>query len=187
MADPFRCSSARSDPLSVQATVWKLGSVVLALTILAAGGVACAAEDGERADRDELRVLYPGREREKDGEELAVPAIIPAGGGFGSSIYEEMAILAQDIWRDIGLRLEVETLDTGVLRRPCEAVSPEEWPELFAELMPAFQADAPILFLMSQVITHVVDSRFEGLSTPYRADPVGDAEHLRLVEGSAER
>lgn len=67
-----------------------------------------------------------------------------------------------------------------LLHRIHEEAPLSEWPRLYGDLMPEFQADAPILFLLPETSTHVIESRFRGLSTPWRADPVGYAEFLSL-------
>ena len=58
----------------------------------------------------------------------------------------------------------------------------DEQDRIYGELTEIFHADVPVTFLYPNVENWVVLRRIRGLSTPFRADPVWNAEHLWIEE-----
>jgi len=54
--------------------------------------------------------------------------------------------------------------------------------QIYAELSEIIRADVPMTYLTMNVETYVAHRRIKGLSTPFRANPVWNAEHL-WIEG----
>ena len=63
---------------------------------------------------------------------------------------------------------------------------PEEEDRIYAELMEIFRADLPVTMLYPYVSFTVTHRRLQGLSTPWRRDPVAHMEELWLEEGPEE-
>ncbi len=61
-------------------------------------------------------------------------------------------------------------------------MNPDERDRLYRELFPFFHADMPLTFLFPLMETHVAHRRIQGLSSPYRPDPVWFMEDLWLEE-----
>jgi len=54
--------------------------------------------------------------------------------------------------------------------------------QIYAELSEIIRADVPMTYLTMNVETYVAHRRIKGLSTPFRANPVWNAEHLWIEE-----
>lgn len=70
-----------------------------------------------------------------------------------------------------------------LLERAAASMNPEERDGIYRELWPIFQAELPMTPLYPALWTHVVHRRVQGLSSPFRADPLWYAEELWLEEG----
>ncbi|MGH9367245.1 MAG: ABC transporter substrate-binding protein [Thermoanaerobaculia bacterium] len=68
----------------------------------------------------------------------------------------------------------------ALLDKAQATANPEEIDRIHRKLAPIFQADLPATFLYPAVYATVAHRRVRGLSSPYRASPVGDMEHLWL-------
>lgn len=69
----------------------------------------------------------------------------------------------------------------ALLQEAREAMDPVEQDRVLRESWPVFQAQLPVLFLSPLVRTTIAHRRVQGLSTPYRVDPVVHMEEIRLV------
>jgi ABC-type transport system substrate-binding protein len=59
---------------------------------------------------------------------------------------------------------------------------PDERDAAYREIMPIIQEEQPWTYLVLNVITYVAHRRVKGLSTPFRANPVWNAEFLWIEE-----
>ena len=64
-----------------------------------------------------------------------------------------------------------------------QTLDPDVIDEIYAELSDIIRADVPMTYLTMNVETYVAHRRIKGLSTPFRANPVWNAEHL-WIEGT---
>ena len=69
-----------------------------------------------------------------------------------------------------------------LLKKIQASMNPHEIDRLYRELWPIFQAELPITGLYPLVYTTVAHRRVQGLSTPYRAQPLHYMEHLWIEE-----
>ncbi len=69
-----------------------------------------------------------------------------------------------------------------ILNAAKSTMNPDERDRLYRELFPIFHADMPLTFLFPLMETHVAHRRIQGLSSPYRPDPVWFMEDLWLEE-----
>ena len=69
-----------------------------------------------------------------------------------------------------------------LLERAAASMNPEERDGIYRELWPIFQAELPMTPLYPARWTHVVHRRVQGLSSPFRTDPLWYAEELWLEE-----
>ena len=63
-----------------------------------------------------------------------------------------------------------------------DVVDPDERDAIYIELMPIFLVEQPATFLYPLVTQYVVHRRVQGLSSPFRADPVMNMEYLWLKD-----
>jgi ABC-type transport system substrate-binding protein len=63
-----------------------------------------------------------------------------------------------------------------------ETMVPDERDAAYREIMPIIQDEQPWTYLVLNVITCVAHRRVKGLSTPFRANPVWNAEFLWIEE-----
>jgi hypothetical protein len=68
------------------------------------------------------------------------------------------------------------------LRALEETMDPAVRDSLYRELMPIFEAEQPATFLFRMVEYFVAHRRVHGLSSPWRADPLVNLEHLWIEE-----
>lgn len=159
--------------------------------------------------------------REQEGKEFRFTAIVPATGGW-----EHVSVYVQEQLRRVGVRMGVQTLESGIVFGRVEAgefeaafmpisnaswwlqqyfgehsplgyenaevvefidrlqvtADPDARDRIYGELMQIFRADMPVTFLFPWVVTHFVHRRIQGLSSPYRTDPVRYMEDLWLEE-----
>lgn len=157
--------------------------------------------------------------RERDGREFRCPLIV-------ASEWEAAAVYVQSQLREVGIRMDITTLETHVARgrmrvgefdaalevlwsrvdvlvhffgedspigyrnarvtRLLDAAqnarSPDEIDEIFHGLMSVFGEDLPFTYLVLNVETYVAHRRVKGLSTPFRANPLGSVEHLWIED-----
>ncbi len=59
---------------------------------------------------------------------------------------------------------------------------PDARDRIYGELMQIFRADVPVTFLFPRVVTHFVHRHIQGLSSPYRTDPVWYMEELWIED-----
>jgi ABC-type transport system substrate-binding protein len=59
---------------------------------------------------------------------------------------------------------------------------PDERDAAYRQIMPIIQEEQPWTYLVLNVITYVAHRRVKGLSTPFRANPVWNAEFLWIEE-----
>lgn len=69
-----------------------------------------------------------------------------------------------------------------LLRALEETVDPDARDSLYRELMPIFEAEQPATFLFRMANYWVAHRRVRGLSSPWRADPLMNLEHLWIEE-----
>jgi ABC-type transport system substrate-binding protein len=142
------------------------------------------------------------------------------------SVFEEIALYVQDQLRRVGVRMDIQTVDQGVLNerrntgefealfnfvasdpkwlrqhlgndsplgysntrvatlldRAVVTVDPEAQDRIYQELMDIFRVDVPVTFLFPRVEYVFVHRRLQGLSSPWRADPVEHMGDLWLEE-----
>ena len=116
------------------------------------------------------------RQRVRAGDFDAAIVIMPGDGPFGPlAFFGEKSLIGYTNPNVIAL-----------LNRAQATVSSDEIDRIHRELAPIFQADLPATFLYPAVYATVAHRRVRGLSSPHRASPVGDMEHLWL-EDSARR
>ena len=73
----------------------------------------------------------------------------------------------------------------SALRRstiPIATADPNENDRIYRELMGIFRVEQPITYLLPAISTSVVHRRIQGLSTPFRADPLRFLEDLWLED-----
>ncbi len=63
-----------------------------------------------------------------------------------------------------------------------QTLDPDVIDAIYAELSEIIRADVPMTYLTMNVETYVAHRRIKGLSTPFRANPVWNAEHLWIEE-----
>ena len=73
-------------------------------------------------------------------------------------------------------------LAAELLRALEETMDPAVRDSLYRELMPIFEAEQPATFLFRMVEYFVAHRRVHGLSSPWRADPLVNLEHLWIEE-----
>jgi ABC-type transport system substrate-binding protein len=61
-------------------------------------------------------------------------------------------------------------------------IDPNEIDRIHRQLAPIFEADLPVTFLYPNIGTSVASRRVQGLSTPFRADPVRYMDELWIEE-----
>lgn len=185
--------------------------------------------DPEMANRllDEAgwRETKGGGLREKEGQKFRFLAIVPPGGDAGGAL-KEAAVYIQDQLRRVGVRMDVQVLESNLVRQRTrsgdfqaafyrffnhvnghlgwlgehsplgynnsqvasllrsvkETADPDEIDQIYRKLMPIISAELPITFLFPQVQTYIVHRRIQGLSSPFRSDPVMNMEHLWIEE-----
>ena len=71
--------------------------------------------------------------------------------------------------------------------RVAVTADPDARDRIFRELMEIFRAEFPVTTLFPHPRTAVAHRRIQGLSTPYRVDPVWYMEELLLEDESAKR
>ncbi len=69
---------------------------------------------------------------------------------------------------------------TTLLKEALDTLNPDEQDRIYRALWPIFQADLPVTFLYLLAGATVARRRVRGLSSPWRADPVRNMEHLWL-------
>jgi peptide/nickel transport system substrate-binding protein len=158
-----------------------------------------------------------GDVRTRDGRELRFTALVDAATGGA-----RLAELVQAQLREVGVRMEVQPLETAVVQervasgafeaaislvvavpamlrmtfaegsplayenprmtalieRATETADPEKLDEVYLEIAEILRADQPVTFLHWLVFTTVAHRRLQGLSSPWKADPVMFMEEL---------
>lgn len=155
--------------------------------------------------------------REREGREFRFTAVVDAATGGG-----RLAELVQAQLREVGVRMEVQPLETAVvqerlasgafeaaitllvsvpmmldrtfgersplgytnprmtelIQRAVETSHPEVLDEIYLEIAEILREEQPVTFLHWLVVTTVAHRRIQGLSSPWRADPVMFMEEL---------
>lgn len=123
--------------------------------------------------------------RERDGEEFTFSAMVQmrweaAISGVVNDLFSSKGLLyfcGEDSPLGFYKPQIIKRLDTikNTMKR-------DEIDAVFRELRPIFQAELPWTFLTFDVETYVTHRRIQGLSTPFRANPVFHLEHLWIEE-----
>jgi ABC-type transport system substrate-binding protein len=95
----------------------------------------------------------------------------------GSGIHSLDALLGEKSSTGYRNPRVVELIDQLEATLDFEAVD-----QIYAELSNIIRADVPMTYLTMNVETYVAHRRIKGLSTPFRANPVWNAEHLWIEE-----
>ena len=159
--------------------------------------------------------------REREGEEFRFTAIVDVSTGG-----ERLAVLVQDQLRRVGVRMDVQTLESNVVQerlmagafeaaftlsvslpmflrrdfgegsplgyrnarmmelidRAVETAHPDVQDGIYREIAEILRADQPVTFLHWFVVPTVAHRRIQGLSSPFRADPVMFMEDLWIED-----
>jgi ABC-type transport system substrate-binding protein len=70
----------------------------------------------------------------------------------------------------------------GLLAAADETMIPDERDTTYREMMPIIQEEQPWTYLILNVVTYVAHRRVKGLSTPFRANPIWNAEYLWIED-----
>lgn len=115
--------------------------------------------------------MLAGRDRWRRGEFDAAIVTSLAGEDGHVSLYGKDSLLGYANPRVAEL-----------LERAAASMNPEERDSIYRELWPIFQAELPMTSLYPARWTNVVHRRVQGLSSPFREDPLWYAEELWLEE-----
>ena len=69
-----------------------------------------------------------------------------------------------------------------ILNAAKSTMNPDERDRSYSGLIPILHADMPLTFLFPLIETHTAHRRIQGLSSPYRAEPVWNMEYLWLED-----
>jgi ABC-type transport system substrate-binding protein len=69
-----------------------------------------------------------------------------------------------------------------MLARANSLIDPDSMDAIYAELSSIIRDDLPYTYLTMNVMTYIADRRVKGLSSPFRANPVWNAEHPWIEE-----
>jgi len=70
----------------------------------------------------------------------------------------------------------------ALVQAALRATTPGSLDSIYAELAPIIQADQPFTFLTFGTEMYIANRRVKGLSSPFRANPIWAAGHLRIVQ-----
>jgi ABC-type transport system substrate-binding protein len=70
-----------------------------------------------------------------------------------------------------------------LLARARDLIDPDSVDAIYAELSSIIRDDLPFTYLTLNVMTYIAHRLVKGLSSPFRANPVWNAEHLWIEEG----
>jgi peptide/nickel transport system substrate-binding protein len=157
---------------------------------------------------------------DRDGQAFRFTALVNQTWGE----YERIAVYIQDQFRRVGVHMEIQTMNTGVLMKRLEngefnaaftgmryslflhwlsnrwqlgyknakvvelihrlslTSDPDAVDNIYQRLSEIFRKDMPVTFLYPSVGFYFVHRRLQGLSSPWRADPVGNMEELWIEE-----